>query len=106
MDFGVHEDVVRVQLHVLDRLGGIDHGALRQHGGVGNPRVDGSDGNRGGGTASVSSGHLLLSSQAEEQVSGGNEEDAVLGLNLNRDNFSTYCIIYANNPTRSVHSLL
>lgn len=86
MDLGVHEDVVRVQLHVLDRLGGVDHGAGGQHGGVGNPRVDVGDNGRGGGTgAGTTDGNLLLHGQAQEQISGGNEEDAVLGLNLNRD---------------------
>jgi hypothetical protein len=97
----VHEDVVGVQLHVGDgNLGQslVRHntghlGAGGEDGGVGHPRVDALNTDSGGSTATglADASKLLLNLKLEPEVSGGSEQDVLLRLGINSDNFLPQC---------------
>jgi hypothetical protein len=105
MDFGVHEDVVGVQLHVLNGLGLVDDGTLSQNGGVGHPRVDALNVKSSGCSAGDGSGVLFLNGQAQEEVSRSNEEDAILGFHFNLNDLlpTVDCIPVARRANDSIH---
>jgi len=89
----VHEDVVRVQLHVEDRdlrqslvrhnTG--DRRTAGQHGGIRDPSANALDGQSGGGTGSSASRLLLLNGKLQPQVAGGGEQNVGLLLSVNGD---------------------
>ena len=85
VDLGVHEDVVDVQLHVRDLLGGINDRASGEDGSHRDVSGNGSDTNGSSGTLGSTDSGVLLNGKAREAVAGGNEDDVVLVLNVNRD---------------------
>ncbi len=85
VDLGVHEDVVDVQLHVRDLLGGINDRAGGEHGGHRDIGGNGRDTDGGSGTLGDTNSGVLLNGETREAVAGGDEDDVVLVLNVNRD---------------------
>ncbi len=80
---GVDEDVVDVQLNVLNLLSGVNRRVVGQSRGDGDPLVGGLHLSGGRKTGSGRGGDLLLDSEAEEQIAGGDEENVGLVLNVN-----------------------
>lgn len=77
MDFGVHEDVVDIQIHVVNSLGGIELGT-GEHGCLSDPLLDVGNGKCGGGTLGSAGGSLLFNGELEIQITGGGEKDVGL----------------------------
>ncbi len=83
VDLRVDEDVVDVQLHLGDLLGGVDDGARGQHGGHRLVLAVVSHSQSSGGTLSGTGRSRRLDGQTQVEVARGNEQDVRLSLEVN-----------------------